>query len=399
MRFARAPHLTLIAACAGSLACANADNTIARDDKARVEALVPRFEISGTDSTRRGFTKPIVRQLHDGRIIVADQSEVMLAEFDTAGAFVRSHALRGSGPGEINAPFSVSIHRDTVVMIGTAPGALQVSWLDLTTGAKGSLSPPRRDAASNVTPRYTVIDRFPSGSWLVKEGAAFRIMNQMPPVGTLLPDSITLGVLTHSEMLTDASVTWLPRMAQTTSIAYPWVASPLPSSLAPHPLRLGVLFQPAGNALWTLDATTGRGQRWRPVAQPMRFSIERQSPSTVDAAALNNMLARALPEARRALDSSKLAAIFDPANAPDSAPYASSLVQVYDGTIWVEAFQLDSSAAHTYIALDSMGATRGVYRTPAGVRVQFVGPTLVLGTWRDPDGLQFVRAFPLPSLR
>jgi hypothetical protein len=171
----------------------------------------------------------------------------------------------------------------------------------------------------------------------------------------------------------------------------------MPSALAPHPLRLGVLFQPAGNALWTLDARTGKGQRWRPDAQPVQFSIERLAPSIIDASALRNLLARALPEARRALDSSRLSAIFDPANAPDSVPYATLLVPVYDGTVWVQSFQLDSSAAHTYIVLDSMGTTRGIYRTPAGVRVQYVGPTLVLGTWRDPDGVAFIRAFARPG--
>ncbi len=90
------------------------------------------------------------------------------------------------------------------------------------------------------------------------------------------------------------------------------------------------------------------------------------SDSSLTVVILRSMLARTLPDARRALDTSRLTALFDPANAPDSAPYASSLVPVHDGTVWVETFALDSSIARTYIALDSIGRTRGVYSTPAG---------------------------------
>jgi len=101
------------------------------------------------------------------------------------GAFVRSIAVRGSGPGEITAPFHVTIHGDTVVMISSASTARQVSWIELATNTQGTLAPPRRIAPSETSSRYTVIDRVPSGSWFVRDGAPFRVMNEMSAAGTV----------------------------------------------------------------------------------------------------------------------------------------------------------------------------------------------------------------------
>ena len=391
------PARALLMLCAIVTGCSDADNSPTTEGSVSAQELAPVFEIYGVDNTRQGFTKPMVRQLHNGHVLVADQGDPMLAEFDATGAFVRSIAVRGSGPGEIIAPFRIAIHRDTVVMISSASDARQVSWIDLATNTKGTLTPPRRAAQSETSSRYTVIDRVPSGSWFVREGAPGRVIDEMPAVGTLLSDSITIGMLRHSDVLGDSSFLWLPRIAQSTLIAFPWIGGPGPTALAAHPLRLGTLFVIAGDAIWTLDATTGQGQRWSASAPPVRFTVDRTSPGTVNAAELRSMLARTLPDARRALDTSRLTALFDPANAPDSAPYASSLVPVHDGTVWVETFALDSSIARTYIALDSTGRTRGVFSTPAGVRVRYVGPTLVLGTRRDPDGVEFIQAFARPG--
>jgi hypothetical protein len=126
------------------------------------------------------------------------------------------------------------------------------------------------------------------------------------------------------------------------------------------------------------------------------FSRTRRSPATIDAAEVQRIGASLLRDARRPLDSSRIAANYDPANLPDSAPYATNLIASHHGTAWVEIFHVDSAAAREYVALDSMELAQRTCRTPAGVRLQYVGRTYVLGVRRDEDGLEYVVALSSP---
>ena len=146
----------------------------------------------------------------------------------------------------------------------------------------------------------------------------------------------------------------------------------------PYVFFPGLLYTVSVDNLWIMDAMSGQGERWQGGIRVSTFNVSRRTPATIDGSEVQRVGAALMQLARRPLDSSRIAANYDPANLPDSAPYASKLIPSHDGTVWVEVFHVDSAAAPEYVALDSMGVEMRTLRTPAGVRLQFVGRTQVL---------------------
>ncbi len=385
-------------ACTALVGCTDEQRIAKSSTGESATPLTERFQLDGPGGRSGGFIDPIARQFEDGRVIIADQGRTTLDVFSPKRESEGSRDVRGSGPGETTSPFYVALSHDTVVMISASMGARQVSWTRISTNERGTFSPHRAQPGVANSTAFTVLDRFASGDWLVRKGSAFRAMQSLPSVGALIPDSVTLGVLSQADAPGDSSFTWLPRMQQSTMLWFTWPDGPMPSAASPHPLRPGVMHAVSGDALWTLDAMTGEGERWTDGVSRLRFSVE-LAPNAVQESDLHAARDRALANASSSLDSSRALALYDPATAPDIAPRASRLVPAHDGTVWVEVFAFDSASARSYVALDSLGASRGVFSAPPGVRLQYVGQTLVLGVARDVDGIDYVRAFAVPEMR
>ena len=190
----RTALLALIASCA-LLACSDRTNNASPDSSEPTDLLEQRFELAGFDTTSGGFTRPIARELPDGSIIVADQAEVQLTLFDTTGAMQREFPVKGSGPGEIDAPFTITLIGDTVVMLHAGFGGARASWIVPSTGERGAVTLPRNGGPSVLSRAFEFKDRFPDGAWLVTRGASFRALDAPFAIGERSIDSITLGVL------------------------------------------------------------------------------------------------------------------------------------------------------------------------------------------------------------
>lgn len=393
-----APRTALLALLASSilLACSDRASDTVSDSSDPTELLDQRFELAGFDTTTGGFTRPIARELPDGSIIVADQAEVQLTLFDTTGALQREFPVKGSGPGEIEAPFTITLVGDTVIMLHAGFGGARASWIVPSTGERGAVTLPRNGGPSVLSRAFEFKDRFPDGAWLVTRGASIRALDAPFAIGERSTDSITLGVLKQVESANDPAVTWLPTRVRVTTLAFEWPNGPIPTNAFPYVFLPGLLHTVSGDNLWIMDAMSGKGERWHSGSRAATFSMSRRTPATIDVAEVQRVGARLMQVARRPLDSSRIAANYDPANLPDSAPYASKLIPSHDGTMWVEVFHVDSAASPEYVALDSMGVEMRTIRTPTGVRLQYVGRTHVLGVRRDDDGLEYVVALSAP---
>lgn len=382
---------------ATSLGCDERAEDGASDAATLASTLVQQFELSGFDGTESGFTKPIARELPDGSIIVADQAEVQLTLFDPTGALQREFPVKGSGPGEIEAPFTITLIGDTVIMLHAGFGGARASWIVPSRGARGAVTLPRNGGPSVLSRAFEFKDRFPDGAWLVTRGSSIRALDAPFAIGERSTDSITLGALQLVEPANDPAVRWLPTRVRATTLAFEWPGGPIPTNAMPYVFLPGLLYTASGDNLWIMDPMSGQGERWHGGSRVSTFNMLRRTPSTIDVAEVQRVGARLMQVARRPLDSSRIAANYDPANLPDSAPYASKLIPSHDGTVWVEVFHVDSAAAPEYVALDPMGVEMRTIRTPAGVQLQFVGRTHVLGVRRDEDGLEYVVVLSAPA--
>ncbi len=352
--------------------------------------LVRRWEIGSIDEPRTLFTRPIVRALPDGRVLIADPGPMELRVFDADGQFVSAMAIGGDGPGEVRAPFRIALLADTVFLIGEGIGRRPVGWVVLSTQAKGTIVPGREQAGDG--PRFSVLDRLSSGAWLVREGAVWQTVNTLPPAGTLIPDSLTIGVLPG----TPAPIVWLPRMPSGARVTFEWPDSPAPVAFGEYVPAHSTLFAVSDDALWMVDSRTGMSQRWRHGIDRVDIPLQLGEPAPFDIAAIETVRRRLVAAAGTPLERNRIAATYDPALLPSTAPLTTAIVPAPGQRLWLERFHEDPAAPRTYTVVDSSGHALGTYRTPAGVRVQAVGHRLVLATRTDEQGVPYVIAFDVP---
>ncbi len=377
-------------ACLAAVACAPADDGPPADTAA--EPLVQRWELGGDDAPHTIFTRAIVRELPDGRVLVADQGAKTLRIFGADGGFVQEIPVDGDGPGEVRAPFRIALAADTVFLINDGTGGQRpIGWIALSTQTRGTTNP----VSDADQPRFSLLDRMETGAWLVRLGSAWRAVATPPPPGILVPDSLTIGI--HRPGATDPGITWLPRFHTGSLATFEWPDSPVPTAMHTYVYDIGTLFAVSERDLWVVDARTGQGERWRDGAERVDVPLPLGPPASFDVNAVTAVHGRAIASARTPLERNRVGATHDPRLLPATAPLAASLVPAFGGRLWLERFEPDASAPRTWIAVDSAGSRLGAYRVPGDVRVQAVGRTLVVGVRTDSLGVEHVVAFDAPG--
>jgi hypothetical protein len=224
-------------------------------------------------------------------------------------------------------------------------------------------------------------------------------MNAAPEIGPAYPDSMTLGLLRH-DLLTDGTTTgdevvWLPRMLRETLLAHAWPGGPIASALAPNPFGARTEVVVSADQVWLLDPGTGlfrtvsgRGEEriaGRLVAPRMLLRADQ----------VTALRGAAMAGARRAMDSARVAAQYDPGTAQGEAPYFSSAIAGADGGVWLRLFPGEIGGECRYLILDATGKPLAWTCVPASVRVEQVGRDFVLGVRNDSVGVESVVLFPL----
>jgi hypothetical protein len=383
-------RLAIGLALTGGIAC---DRTAA-DDPLSASGL-PALGISGEpvltlkdDGTpEKQFSGISVRRMPTGDIVVADQATSAIHLFARDGALRSTLARAGDGPGELRGPVLITSHADTIFTFGQPP--MSPADVNVFIAANGFHSRSRPSAAGvNV---LTVVDRLSTGELVVRRGSVFRALNAAPELGTLVPDSIVLGLFSSSRGREPGTVVWFAPLIRHWMHAYPWRSGgPLTTGLAPYTLGPKMMVVASGDRLWFIDGATGTLRAVDGAGQEVSVHSISISPDPYDRPAVDRARAQALAGATREIDSAKAVAMYDPKLLPPMQPLLSGAHAGAAGGLWVRLFDLDERAAQRFLVVDRDGREIGRATVAAGLSIQHIGSDFVLGVRRDSLGVESV---------
>jgi hypothetical protein len=341
----------------------------------------PSLVLEDDGTPEKLFAHVAARRLSDGRVAVADHGAFTINVFRPDGTFDTTLARRGEGPGEIGGDFYLTSGADTLYVMGRpmmAPADVNVF------AAHGGFLRRLRPSVGNAPRGMTLHDRLTTGQFLVEWGREFKVIDRAPEQGRLIPDSITYGLLPAGGAAGESGdVVWLPPVVRAWQYAYPWIGGRLETGMARYAFAPMTLAVASGDRLWLIHADSGRLRAFDGSGQQVvdtRLAIE---PQPFDHDALERRRARELAVARRALDSSRVRAQYDPDLLPPRAPLFSHARAGADGELWLRLFDVDETAPPRYVVVDRDGREIARATLPAGLDVQQIGRDFVLGVRRD----------------
>lgn len=366
---------TLAALMLGS-ACAGPGG---RTDAAAVWTLSTEPDlVIGSDSIPEQTFGAIagVAALASGAIATADARTAEIRLFSAEGAFLRTLARRGQGPGEFMAIEWIQASAGSLLVNDILQNRVTVLSLD---GSPPRVTRPEPDPAYQ---RPAVQARLASGHWL----ATAHVPRSGPRVPGLNQDSTIFGILPP-----DAAGPLQPiaRMAGMAMVVVEGAGS------APARFRRGGFAVVVGARAAVIDPDSGV-VRWFNAGGDMvgEASIPLEAialtPALADAALAAEKAAMPNEQAHRMWD-----ALFAIEPRPTHLPLVRLAVADGDAAIWLEAFSLDQNAAARYVVIRDDGARVAELTAPAGFTVHQVGPGWVLGVHRDADGVQRVMRYGL----
>lgn len=354
----------------------------------------PSLVIADDGTPERLFAGLSVRRLSNGEIVVADQGSAELRLFDAQGTFLRYLARRGQGPGELEGGVTIELVRDTIAALPLLSSSRRVRFYS-TDGFLAEWLPSDPTSGGPVVVRGWLS----SGRFLVQQGRRFRALNAAPQIGPAYPDSVTLGLLRHvpvpARSATPDEITWFPRMLRETLLAHEWPGGPIASALAPDPFGARTEVVESGDQVWFIDPRTGSLRAMSAMGNERVTGLLPLARSRLAATQVAMLREAAMASARRAMDSARVSAQYDPGTAPDDAPYASSAIAGWDGDVWVRLFPGELGRECRHLILDANGRATSWTCIPPDVRVEQVGSDFLLGVRTDPVGLESVVLFPI----
>jgi hypothetical protein len=355
----------------------------------------PSLIISDDGTPGRLFAGLSVRRLSTGEIVVADQGSAELRLFDAQGTFLRYLARRGQGPGELEGGVTIAVVRDTIAALPLLSSSRLVRFYT-TDGFIAEWLPSDPASGGPVVVRGWLS----SGAFLVQQGLRFRALNAAPEIGSAYPDSVTLGLLRHVPVPVGAAmpdeITWLPRMLRETLLAHEWPGGPIASALAPSPFGARTEVVTSGDQVWLLDPLTGSLRATSGMGKERATGPLPVARSRLAAAQVAALREAAMKDARRAMDSARVTAQYDPTTAPDEAPYFASAMAGWDDGLWARLFPGELGRECRHLILDANGKAASWACIPPDVRVEQVGWDFLLGVRTDSVGLESVVLFPIP---
>ncbi len=118
-----------------------------------------------------------------------------------------------------------------------------------------------------------------------------------------------------------------------------------------------------------------------PVTEDHRAQRRRESAATLDRQRASEQMKA---EWRKNQENARYAEVF---------PFYERLLISTDGNLWVERARRAADEGRRYIVYDSTGRAIATVMCPDRVRPYEVGPTEIIGLWRDPEEVNHVRAY------
>lgn len=369
-------------------------------DQAETNALdaLPLWSVSdepvgalGDDGTpERQFTRTIPARLPNGDLLVADAGSKELRVFRGDALTVRL-SRQGSGPGELQDIQRISLVHDTIIVMALPMVSRDVSVFTAAGGFLTRFRPRPPPGGSAIVP----LGRLTDGSFLVEEGRGFTALTQEPPIGQLIPDSVSWGLLRQAPEDSVGIYQPLGRFRRHFMVAFRTPQGPIPFSMTQFTLGPTTQWAVSGSLVWIADGATGvllgfdgQGQRVLEVQLPGAAEPFKEPDVR---AAREVALGRVGTDAMRA----QVEAVFDPAVRPASMPVLDALVAGPDGEVWVRRFRFDDSSPQQFVVVNQSGQPVARVEVPAEVVVHQVGTDFIFGVRRDADGVETVLEYRL----
>ncbi len=368
------------AACGGSSATSDPQEVL----PIWTVSAEPVMELGDDGTVARMFTRILPARLPNGALLAGDPGSKELRIYRD-GALITRLSRQGDGPGELQDLSRIAVFGDTIVVI---PMPLVSRHVTTFSAATGFLSRVRLRPPPGV-PGFTPVGRLRTGEFLVEEGRGFRAFNESPPMGVLIPDSVTIGLLRQVDG--DSAGTYAPigRFHRGSMVAHP-VEGPMPFSMAQFTIGPPTAWVSSGPLVWIADGANGAllafdGQGRQVVSDTLPLAARPFDPAAIQRAREAD-LARATDDVQRA----GVEAVFDPSLRPATMPLFDALFAGHDGELWVRLYALEPGSTRDFLVVNRSGESVARASVPAEVTIHQIGADFVLGVRRDADGVESV---------
>jgi hypothetical protein len=341
----------------------------------------PTWQIADDGTPEKQFTRITVRKVGRGDIVVADLDSRFLRVFDSTGRVSATLARLGNGPVEISGGFAMQTRGDTIFVIGQPPSTLPTVQSYLASGKFLGRTEPLRCGTS-----VSIMNRLSAGAFVVQRGDGGKTLRTAPELGRLLPDTGQIGVA-RAVGNDSLRIAWLPAFVRGWSYAHAWPRGPIASTVSRYPFAAATFVIPTARGVWLVDAGTGTIAAYDDAGRLVFSRTVAVARAAYDPKILAPLQQRLLAQAVRPIDSARAKAVSDPAILPKFMPLFDGGVVADNGEVWLRRFDPDERAASAYVVLDAAGNRIAEWTAPKSFELQQVGPTFVLGTLRDADGL------------
>lgn len=333
----------------------------------------PVFDIGGADNGPAYRFSRIrgVARLSDGRIVVADGESRQVRYYTARAEHIRSIGREGDAPGEFEEMWLVGRRPDDGIVVWD-PGLDRFTSFD----AEGTLLRVWTPAAD--LDRMTPWSLFDDGLILASSA------NQAVPApdGTPRRDTTTLWLFDS----TAGRRSPILRAAGTSSIVRAEYVFLVPFTGNP-------VFDTSGDDVFTTIGPDPAIERWsRDGVLEARFHDGRE-PYRVVEADISRYRERALRSLGDGSGARELMRQLAAMPWPRHRPAYDRLLVGSDGRIWVRDWADESSSANRWIVFEPTGEVLGSVLTPADLEVTQIDTDLLLGSARDREGIEHVRAY------
>lgn len=403
MRGVRWFGLVVLAGCAGE---SSGGGAIAVRDSAGIEIVehpsgyeaslpvwslgAPLLDIGGREEPGHDlFRVGGGARLADGRIVVINRGSGELRVFDSAGRYQRAIGRRGEGPGE----FSNAI-----------------SWIQVLPGDTLFVLDGQYERGTFFAPSGEFIRIVPAGYH--REGSGVRAIGRLADGRLLAADRRFPSTRENDGPVRRdpfAIVVIRPGVPALDTVAvvpdqeiYPTIGfeggQQFPTIQAPE---FGRTTDVATDGRWVIVGTNEPGgiRVYDPEGRLVRLirSLTPQDPVTVEDRDRRKQENLKRLERQRASEQVKSEWIRNEASRRFATvfPYHERVMPGRDGTIWLERARRYDDEGRRFVVYDSLGRAIATVRCPDRMRPYQVGPSEVIGLWRDPDDVEHVRVYPV----
>jgi len=350
--------------------------TVTLDTSATFAELdsVPIVSIGGPDATGASQFSGIQGIYVDKarRIWVADGRSAELRIFDANGAHWKTRGGQGEGPGEFLYIRLLGAERGDSVLTGDA-GVYRITVFD----PEGEFV-RTQPLPSTDRPAPRPFDVFPDGSIL---GPLPRIVS----VASVHPGQVVRDSLEFVRVGLDSAFT--EPYGAALGPLWLWTGR---NQLA-LPFTVNASFDLLGNAVHLVSGPDFRVRVLEANQLRESYGVQRRSravgASDIDAyrAYVENYMPEQLqPEYLAALDHELR---------PSLLPAYDRVLAAADGHVWAQVYESDLASAHEWDVFDSQRRFVGRVHVAAGFYPMVISADAVVGVWRDPMGVEYVRAY------